>query len=452
MKSSSILSRLREIFPDTTFSMLAQGETPVDKNIGLMFPREEDYEMYSVAKQSIRIARHRQTEGKILAINMVPPLRISIHSARETIDEKKLVLATYHNRILSIMVPPTTCDTMIGDALQAGLPNLLDPSTARPGKEKIAEYLEVEFKGEIARLLQQAKENRMQYETKILPVKKFLVTAIEQEQAARVLREERKQGVNRYAEEQWSQLQRYIPNSLQSVTTDTGNIIAVTQPVIHQSIYLGIYVITISLKDIQIWIRHLDPKLDKNNHAHPHVRDNGGICWGNLSSAVEKYRIEKNYVGLVDCAIRILHHYNPRDKYVAIEQWGTQASDKTNLDTECRAQTVTTRAQAMKCIACRDPGCTGRFPSITNFCAKASSPWDCMECKIDTCEQKATAQLRCKDMMMDRGVAYCMLKCERYDTCQFKVVVQDRCSMENKRARGCQAADKCKNSCIKTEE
>ena len=68
--------------------------------------------------------------------------------------------------------------------------------------------------------------------------------------------------------------------------------------------------------------------LDGNSYAHPHVGDDGIVCWGSIGTEVAKLLGDREHAALVAVIVEFLQSYNEEDAYRRIEHWGDEPFDE----------------------------------------------------------------------------------------------------------------------------
>jgi hypothetical protein len=84
----------------------------------------------------------------------------------------------------------------------------------------------------------------------------------------------------------------------------------------------------------------------RGGYYHPHVREGGWCCWGNISTGVQDLLRENQWAALAQLVLRYLQTWNRRDPYYSVTNWpkvNSRGEVEDALDTLARRPSATTR-------------------------------------------------------------------------------------------------------------
>lgn len=191
------------------------------------------------------------------------------------------------------------------------------------------------------------------------------------------------------ARQQWTAIRRLVPEVYRAVELRGTILVALTRIITieHEdvSVDVGEFEINVDVVAGELSVRNRTNTVEGGAH-HPHVREPGSPCWGNLHAGVTRLLAEREWAGLLAVVHRFLHAYNDRDAYVKLEAWDPNHHDSDDEDYDdedaedetvecsiCFEQTASDEITHVQdepvCLACweRDThacgGCSGRFLS-----------------------------------------------------------------------------------------
>jgi hypothetical protein len=400
------------IFPSKKF--VFNGET-AENSISVLFQPKEECESISIA--GLEVLANNKTfdlsKSRFIAVGKTSPPKVLCLPPESKIPRNCYPVCQYRDRELSFAFSHDLSEEFLLDILTASVPKLLKEEAYPAGHNVLAKKMTFNLSKDYEKHMATAKANKDKASEYSKKASEFLEAATRDEIVAENLMAIEKGHTEELAKKQWQELQDLIPASLIDVRVEEANLICTTHPIVLSGAFLGSYKVTIPINESadQIKIVHCNAKMDRNGCCHPHIKSDGKVCWGNLSTKLRESHSRKGFFDLVSLSLRLLNSYKEEDSYVRTDAWNGIGS-RPEEGSACKRRGPThSYTQAKKCVRCAEK-CEYKQLDKYNSCLKLSHPYECVLCEVSECVHKETAQGRCATNRMATGVAYCMVKCK----------------------------------------
>lgn len=455
--SGTLLTRIKETFPDAAIQILTDDSTPAEGTMGIRFCEEDactDVELISRPARASRKAIDTKAHN-FIAISKAMPPRVQMVPAGKKVPRNFFPVACWTGDTINFSISSSVSDQAIEEVVTSTLPSLIGQKPEKKDFLQLCMGMSLGIDKEKKELQQREANNRKQGQSYLRRAEEYLEAADRQTKMILNLEEMEKGMLNKHAEEQWNDIMELIPRALQSVKIEDGKIIALTNPITLLGNFMGAYEIHIDVKDANPKIFGVSPGINTDGYPHPHVKERGSggsVCWGTLTNMIAELRSSKNYAHLITASLRLLNQYNRDSEYTNLSNWGRRWAGTSDETTKSDCQSRGPRhslAQARKCMICESSCEHKRDNQVHDACLSMSMPQDCSKCSEEDCRHFAGRFDRCWHMMEKQGPAFCMLRCGR-EECSHIEEATKLCSKNNLREDGtCPAADKCWRPCIK---
>lgn len=460
---SNLLNSFKTAFPDKAI-ILVQGEEELPVNtIGVVFADNKDCEDIELVKRSIRAQENiiNTKSEDYIAVSKSTPIRIKHIRAGERLPRNHYPIASWNGEQLRVSLPVDSKDLLIEDILVSSLPMLIGEETDKKDYLALCKGLSLGISSEKEILEKQEKNNRVEGQKLLMRAEEYLQAADKDARIIANLEKMEKEETAKHAKEQWEDIVAMIPQALQRAWIENGKICVLTTPITLLGQFMGAYKIQVNISSGKINISGATPGVNTKGNPHPHVRlshDNSeNVCWGTLNNIYTELRASKNYVHLIQAALRLLNQYNKDSEFTNLLNWGNRYSGNTTETTlsDCRARGPEhSLGQARKCLSCpSETRCSfkeNNKKKIYEACYALSAAKDCVSCEYKDCPHYEDRFDRCWSIHAKTGPAFCMLRCAR-EECTHREEALKSCTKSNRRADGtCPASDKCWKPCINT--
>jgi hypothetical protein len=458
----TFLKQLKDVFPNKAIIIIDKDSILPEDAIGIIFSKETECEEISILDRPILLNKTfiNITTHKYLAISKSMPPRIQMLNPGENFPRNHCPIASWDGKNINLAIPKTISDPFIKTVLTSSLPMLVYSSFKQDDFMQLCEGMSLGIEKEAKDLKRGEEANRKTGEEYLIKANEYLEKADRQARIIDQLQTIEKSSAFKTAKQQWEDISELIPRALQNIYIKDEYIHALTVPQVLLGNFMGTYIIQVHIKSGEIKIFGVTEGINTQGHSHPHIQDNGSICWGSLSNQVAELKSSRDYFGLISAGLRLLASYNRDSQYVSLSKWGNNFSgnDSETTKSDCRERGPNySLAQAKKCMKCKasDSECKYKkynSEDIYKSCFSRTTSKDCVQCEETNCPNYILRFDRCWSLMEKQGPAWCMLRCSHIN-CPHKHTAQQQCSIANKRSDGtCPASDKCWMSCVLKEE
>ena len=412
-------------------------------------------EEIELAKSKIHLVRNvlQPTERNTLSIGNVFPPRIKVTRPNEEIPKTYIPVADWDGKNLRIAISEDTINTSIRNTLFTGLSSLMRPETeGKIGANLLRQKMSLGLSKERQVLEENAAKNRKYAEKQFEEIQKFLESAARQERIAAGLEKLEQGQLDEFAKSQWEDLQGLIPGALQDIYIKDNNLNAITNPIVISSVFIGTCRIEINIPTAKVMIYAVEASTIRQGHCHPHVQNDGNPCWGNLERNIADMAAKRDYYGLVNATLRLLHQYVHDDAYAKLHDWGVVAARPEDGMNCHKYNPFHSYAQMRICLECKEE-CHITLSERIEACRQLRATEDCITCKIgeDKCRHHTDRFSNCFNYQKNIGVAYCLLKCTN-EECPFIKSAASICKTENLPPKEpCPAKEMCRMPCTDGE-
>lgn len=90
---------------------------------------------------------------------------------------------------------------------------------------------------------------------------------------------------------------------------------------VDMTVNFGVFKLVWTPLTSSVRLRPFVDTLNLNGYAHPHVNEDGSVCWGNAGSALVESLRKYDVKAMLALAYSLLHTYNPNSPYVRLEEF-----------------------------------------------------------------------------------------------------------------------------------